>query len=326
MLELDVITNYTGKYERRKSMRGVEYAVWNLPMPRIEDKILDCVIYLYPSEVDARNGERAGGSGFLVGIPSKVYKQAHYVYAVTNSHVIKEGNSPVIRMNTKEGQTDVLNLKPIDWIHHPDGDDVAVCPVAFPPDRFKFSHIGQDLFLTKDIIREEGIGPGDDVYLVGRFVSHEGKQRNIPSVRFGNIAMMPWEPIRHKTRGIMVESYLVEAHSIAGYSGSPVFIHIPPMSVRPDKDGIDSTYRRWLLGLDWGHFINRETVKEKTAPDEPDREVAEGWWVYYNTGMMMVVPSWKMMDVLNLDVLKAPRDENDRKLAEERGLSDIQLD
>ncbi len=36
-------------------------------MPRITDDILDCVIYLYPSELDARNGERVGGSGEQIG-------------------------------------------------------------------------------------------------------------------------------------------------------------------------------------------------------------------------------------------------------------------
>ncbi len=288
-------------------------------MPRISDDILDCVIYLYPTELDARNGEKVGGSGFLVGIPSKVYENSWYVYAVTNSHVIREGNSPVIRLNTKEGQIDVLNLESGNWLHHPDGDDIAVCPIALPSDRFKFKFVTPNLFLTSEIIQEYAIGPGDDIFLVGRFVNHEGKQRNIPSARFGNIAMMPWEPIRHPTRGILQESFLIEARSIAGYSGSPVFVHILPFSKRPNTTTIHSVYSGpWLLGVDWGHIPVKEVVKEKTPPSEPEREVPEGWWVYYNAGMMAVVPVWKLVELLELEPLRTGREENEKKLAKEK--------
>ena len=38
-------------------------------MPRLTDAILDCAVYLYPSERAARRGEATGGSGFLIGIP-----------------------------------------------------------------------------------------------------------------------------------------------------------------------------------------------------------------------------------------------------------------
>lgn len=282
-------------------------------MPRISDDILDCVIYLYPTELDARNGEKVGGSGFLVAIPSKVFENAHYIYAVTNSHVIREGNSPVVRLNTKEGTMDVLNLETDDWLHHPDGDDVAVCPIALPLDYFKFKFVGQEMFLTEDVIKEHAIGAGDDVFLVGRFINHEGKQRNIPSVRFGNIAMMPWEPIRHPTRGILMESYLIEARSIAGYSGSPVFAHILPMSLRPHHNRMDTRYRVWLLGVDWGHIPVKEVVKEKAG-----NEVSEGWWVEYNAGMMGVVPVWKLAELLELEPLKTGREENEEKLAKEK--------
>lgn len=290
-------------------------------MPRIKDAILDCVIYLYPTESDARNGERAGGSGFLVGIPSKVYERTWYVYAVTNSHVIREGegNSPVIRLNTKDGQMDVLNLESANWFHHPDGDDIAVCPIGLQTEHFKFRLITPDLFITPEIIREHDIGAGDDVFLVGRFVNHEGKQRNIPSIRFGNIAMMNWESIRHPSRGIMMESFLIEVRSIAGYSGSPVFLYIPPLTKRPNKKGLEARgYGPWLLGIDWGHIPVKEMVKEKTEEGEPEREVSEGWWVRYNAGMAGVVPVWKLAELLELKPLKTGREENEEKLAKQK--------
>ena len=39
-------------------------------------------------------------------------------------------------------------------------------------------------------------GDRSDVFLVGRFINHEGQQRNAPTLRFGLIAQMPGDPIR----------------------------------------------------------------------------------------------------------------------------------
>ena len=40
-------------------------------MPRLPDKMLDCVCYLYESEDDARAGVEFGGTGFLISMPSE---------------------------------------------------------------------------------------------------------------------------------------------------------------------------------------------------------------------------------------------------------------
>jgi hypothetical protein len=325
--ELDQLTHssldlYTTGCEKRLSMRGNPYWVWRREMPRVEDALLDCIIYLYPTKKDACDGEHVGGTGFLVGIQSQVFPEAYYGYAVTNSHVIKEARAPVVRLNTRDGQTDVVNLKPENWFHHPNGDDVAVCPMGLPGDRFKFMFLGEEVFLTEKEMQDLEIGIGDEIFMVGRFVSHEGKQRNMPSVRFGNISMMPSEPIRHPTRGIMVDAYLVEARSIAGYSGSPVFVHILPMTMRPKNNKLDTTYKVRLLGIDFGHMRNVEKVRQKGS-SEP---VPEGWWVAYNSGMMMVSPVSKLSELLNIDVLIEQRRLQDEAFAKEKHENGIQLD
>ena len=160
-------------------------------MPRIKDIYLDCAIYLYPNKQCALNGERAGGSGFLVSIPSKIYTDISHRYAVTNSHVIREGQSPVIRMNTEHGAMDVLEYEIDDWTHHPDGDDIAVCPLQIDRKHFIYRTVDEEIFLSEEDIKEEDLGIGDEVFMIGRFVDHEGKQNNTPSIRFGNISMMP---------------------------------------------------------------------------------------------------------------------------------------
>jgi hypothetical protein len=243
-----------------------------------------------------------------------VLEDTFYLYAVTNRHVIREGNSPIVRLNTIEGKHNALQASEGDWVHHPDGDDIAVLHLGLSGKAYNYRYIPIDLFLTRDLIADYAIGPGDDTFMVGRFVSHEGRQRNLPSVRFGNIAMMPWEPLKHPTRGIMQESFVIETRSISGYSGSPVFVHIFPFMPRPKSGKQIGKYWLRLLGIDWGHIPIEEVVKQKTSPDEPQREVPEGWWVNYNAGMIAVVPAWKLTELLNIQSFKEGREQSEKQL------------
>ena len=277
-------------------------------MPRIDDHILECVVYLYPSEAHAKAGERAGGSGFIIGLPSGQHQDAWALYVVTNSHVIREGQSRVIRLNTKDGDFEAVATRDDHWYHHPDGDDLAVCPIGIADDRYKFKFISTTMFLTQVIIQEHNIGAGDDAFLVGRFVNHEGKQRNMPTVRFGNIAMMPWEPIWQESRGIRQESFLVEMRSIGGYSGSPVFVWIPPLVHRPETRALRTqAVGPWLMGVDWGHTASYETVLEQDCKTP----VQEKWKIRANTGMTAVVPAWRLADLLNSEELVLHRKKMD---------------
>lgn len=74
-------------------------------MPPIQDYFLNVVIYVYESELDAKNGEKVGGSGFLFGVPSKRIEKSYHIYAVTNRHVAKHPNNPTptLRINKKSG-------------------------------------------------------------------------------------------------------------------------------------------------------------------------------------------------------------------------------
>src|SRR5258708_16164609 len=73
-------------------------------------------------------------------------------------------------------------------------------------------------------------------YTVGLWRLLEGKERNLPVVHTGNIARLPGEekiPVRapNKVGGReMVDGYLIEAQTLKGLSGSPVFVR-PSCSV-----------------------------------------------------------------------------------------------
>lgn len=272
-------------------------------MPRIPDQYLDCSIYLYGSEADAHAGERTGGSGFLASVPSKIPGK-DFVYAVTNAHVIESG-CYTVRLNTQAGQFEVRDFDERNWIIPDNKDDIAVCVVSSLDEAIhKYRSVPISMFALRSTIDELAIGPGDDTFTVGRFVNADGKQRNTPSARAGTIAQMPWEPItqtrifgEHKQ-----ESYLVEARSISGFSGSPVFLYFLPFANRPDRPQADTTKMK-LLGVQWGYILDWETVKDEFGACLITRHK-----VQINTGMMGVVPAWILEDLLmNHPHLKARR-------------------
>jgi hypothetical protein len=271
-------------------------------MPRIPDYMLHVSIYLYPTVPDALTGEHIGGSGFLIGVPfqQKINGLQHsHVYAVTNSHVIRKG-SPVIRMNRREGGLDAIPLEPSQWIHHPYGDDIAVCPIQITDsDRAAFTL--KDALLTREALQEFDIGIGSDVVTIGRFISHEGKQQNLPVVRFGNIAMMPLEPILNDFTQLRQESFLIECHSTGGYSGSVVFASNRAFD-NDDKQG-------GIIGINWGNIYSTELVRNRMAEPLIIDEEEVKWRVRSNSGMMGVVPAWKLIELLELEELFVKRYE-----------------
>jgi hypothetical protein len=281
------------------------FYAWKWAVTRINDDLLDCVIYLYPSVEHAKKGERVGGTGFLLAVPTKLNPDKAFIYAITNSHVIREAKSPVIRLNTADGMTEVWPLAADHWLHHPDGDDLAITLLAgLDKSKHKWKSVDVGMLVTKGDLTKYDIGPGDDVVMVGRFMNHEGRQRNTPSARFGNISMMPWEPVLHG-RGIYQESFLVETRSLGGYSGSPVFTFQPgpPRGTMVLKNAEKEAMPDFLLGVDWGHLPITERVLDKDG--EP---VAQEWFVKSNSGQMAVVPAWRLRDLLDMEALVRVRD------------------
>jgi hypothetical protein len=291
-----------GRWITRNASGGQTLSYWMPSVPRIDDDYLDCVFYLYASEADAEDGAHTGGSGFLVGIPTTDLPQNFvFLYAVTNRHCIKDKGTIVVRMNTTEGKNAIYPTEESAWYLHPDGDDLAILLVSINPKGIKFRHVWRSDFLDKKAVSAMSIGPGDETFVVGRFINHEGKQRNLPTARFGCIAQMPWEPIR-QDHGFDQESFLVEARSIAGYSGSPVFVWIPPLTEREGvKDWIPHKifmkHGPWLLGVDWGHINDWEPLRDEIGrPINPNPKAAQ---IRLNTGMMAVVPAWKLAEMLD---------------------------
>jgi hypothetical protein len=300
----------TTHFVERRSFRGYPYWVLeDVNVARIEDNFLDCVLYMYKSREDAISGRAKGGSGFLVGIKSAAHSDMSFVYAVSNRHVVQNG-SLFIRLNTKEEVIDVLDTTIAQW-RFTDNQDIAVCPLALSGNH-KIRLVLDATFITKEIVSAENIGPGDDIFLVGRFMNHEGKQCNTPTVRFGHVSMMPRDPVGHSTNfSGTQESFLGDVHAISGFSGSPVFVAGSAMRQMPVGKASVLQFRQpapvWLLGVEWG-YLNQ---------DDPEwGPIAKG--VKENSGMTAIVPAWRLRELLDIEELQNIRKAEDDKISIER--------
>lgn len=266
-------------------------------------------IYLYPSVGAADAGRGYGGSGFMVSVPSSTKQNTIHLYAVTNRHVLTNGNH-VIRFNTKAGASSVAT-RPDEWtvaVH----DDLAVLPID-PPAGWEPGYIGVDLFLTADCkIAGFPIFPGDHVMFFGRFVSHEGQQRNNPVVRYGNISMLPDddEPIAlgHTSQ----VAFLVECRSLGGFSGSPAIITLADARLGGDKKGFIPTNELRFLGVDCGHLPFWSAISSHRGPGAQ----LPGMWAETNSGMAVVIPAWRLRALLDDPELLRRRADEDTMPAE----------
>jgi hypothetical protein len=210
---------------------GVPQTAWTpVGMPKIPDRVINSVFYLFASREEALSGKNPGGSGFIV-VHFYVTKddedffgtRHEFVYAVTNWHVAVDSGFSVIRLNKKDGGIDIIDLDPSEWTFLPGKCDVAVAELTIDENVHDVSGVSTDIFIDG---RMNDFGIGDDVFMLGLFVDHEGISKNTPSARFGNVSMLPSDgaAIRQPT-GHDGISYVVDMHSRTGFSGSPVFAY-----------------------------------------------------------------------------------------------------
>ena len=264
-------------------------------MPQILDDYLQLVFYVYESQGAAESASPkpdTGGTGFFIVVPFSEGTDDGSFYAVTAAHVVKDHASSVLRLNSRDGHTKTLAIARNEWVLHPGGDDLAVAPIRLDDSQFQIFASPPAAFLTDDVKDHWAMGPGDEVFIVGRFVNHEGVQRNTPTVRFGNIAMMPQEPIHNGEMQTERPAYLIETRSQCGYSGSPVFVYVsagtPRLLPGREKQAM-LTGGPWLLGVLWGYTKNETQLR--------------GYPQVFQTGLAAVVPISSLSELLGADRL-----------------------
>jgi hypothetical protein len=290
----------------------------NNMLMQISSEFLECVVFVHCEMGGIR---RPAGTAFFVSLPAEQNGNS-FRYLVTAKHVIdgvrahSSDRIVHLRVNVRGGGFDWVDSAVDDWVTL-EGDeyiDVAVLPwlntSALVVDH---QSIPAWAFLDNATLpKVHKVGLGDELFMTGLFVSHHGRKRNIPIVRFGNIAAMPDEPV-HTSEGNM-SAYLAEARSLGGLSGSPAFVVIGPLRV--DDKGEADIYRRSirLLGLVRGHWDAELTEEE--ADTLIDSHL-DGRRELVNMGIAIIVPVDKILEVLN-----QPMPEENRRAQEEEFASE----
>jgi hypothetical protein len=257
---------------------------------QIPDEFRKCVAFLAVEDTDSF---RFIGTCFFVSRPA--FGNRSFRYLVTARHVVDDLLNGVdkllVRLNTKIGDA-VWSELPMDkWTFHPtdNGVDVAVMAANFDWSGFDHFHVALHAAATKEVMKREGFGIGDEVFVTGLFRHYKGERRNIPIIRIGNISALGEEKVQTKRYGAM-EAYLVECRSIGGLSGSPVFLHSGAFRVVNNAlKPVDISF--YLLGLIHGHW-DTDAVDVDAIEDATNIEKI-------NTGIAIIVPVDKILEVLN---------------------------
>lgn len=257
-------------------------------MPAIDPEYLTGVAFLYRTVEEAKAHARIGGTALPFGMivqPGDTKETTFYaLYLVSNAHVVFGASACVARLNRKDGgPPDIFNIDQNAWISVP-GHDLAIAPfgdarsesgVLPSRDLHDFIFCGENQVLTKEQIEAHQIDIGDEVFMIGRFMNMQGKDRNQSAARFGSISMM-LESLRNRYLRADQLGYSVEMRSRTGFSGSPVFTYGNAFTtIKPRK--LPNFFG--LLGINWG-YVN-----------DPDADPGEE-----NTWLNGVVPGWAILD------------------------------
>lgn len=280
-------------------------------MPRIPNAIIDCTFFLYRSKEDALASKDAGGTGFSIFMKSETWSEITYFYAVTNWHVAVRDGCSVIRLNTIDGTTDIIEKGPEDWVFDENGYDLAISPLIFEFSKHNAKPIPIELIYRKNCNAPETytVGLGDDVFMLGRFIDIDNTPTNTPAARFGNISVMPTPIEQAGPKVSLKDSYCLDMHSRTGYSGSPVFVYrTPGTNIAHTLDSGAPDLEKsmlFLLGVHSAQF--QEELKMAGTKDE---------YVTGGSGMTIAIPSHNILKLLNTDELKKRREEDDTKWGE----------
>jgi hypothetical protein len=273
-------------------------------MEAIPEDFLRTVVFLCTDKVTPSGSHIPKATGFFVRTKdSPIWLN----YVVTARHCIEKARSTssklYVRMNCCDGKFEEFPTEVDDWFIH-DRADVAAIPFV-PESKRKLDFA---VYRIEDSIggapdykatverfgQQQEIRPriGHQVYFLGLFTEEYGERRNLPVARFGHISRMP-TPIRTKIceTWYTLTAYLMEFHSLGGYSGSPVFVMYPTVVQDSRTYQVDLTWANGLMGILSGHYEIKEDG-DKEAEYYEDIETT------MNSGMALVTPSVAIKELL----------------------------
>jgi len=261
---------------------------------QLPDNIKKSVVFL--AMKNPVGGYVLGGTAFIISYPSKIDGLA-FQFLVTARHNIEKFlenglKEFSLRVNCTDGTAKWVDMPLDGWIVN----EAKACDLALKSfslgDNLDWDHyhIPYDAFVDSTFIERWHVQEGDEVFSVGLYKRHEGTEKNIPIVRVGNIASMEQPDI--PTKFGATRAYLIESRSIAGLSGSPVFVNLGAFRAqRTDVDKPAITLNLpmggnsiifGLLGIMHGHFDIKDEDSNKSV----------------NEGIGVVIPAMRILEVL----------------------------
>ena len=197
----------------------------------------------------------------------------------------------VLRLNPHAPDASLITVTvPIaKWFSHPSDNsvDVAITEMGIAPNA---DHLVWPFAFcaNRQTFIDNEVELGDEVFISGLFKHHFGNRRNIPIVRIGNLAAFDDEKISTEVFGD-IEGFLIEARSMGGLSGSPVFLNLGVVRHIGGEVKHAASKRPviYLLGLVHGHFLLEPDVSPEDAITEE-----------INAGIAIVVPMNSIFSVI----------------------------
>ncbi len=254
------------------------------------------------------------GTAFVVSMPdSRLPPNSGFTYLVTNRHVaapgVEDGKPCKVAQYIVRGDRRVpdatgayitVNRVPstaFRWIFPSDESvDLAIVPFAADWQNVDLIALPTTLFMTDAEKVSNRVEEGDSVMFAGVFAQMIGQTHSEPIVRQGKIAMMPREPMPTTLRKLG-DVYLVDCHVFGGNSGSPMFVDLAGQRY----NGLTAGFNYRLLGVVSGYVTEGAKFELQTVASYAGTVAA-------NSGVAMVVPSQKLLDLLGDSALKSLRD------------------
>jgi hypothetical protein len=265
--------------------------------------VKSCITFIFVYEENA-GAPKPCGTGFLVGVPLESDPTKVQVFLVTAKHVLHDQSENylkdiVVRLNLRIGGSELIKI-PIDegklFVHDDPDVDIVAYPLNPNATVYDYGVIMPQNFATKEVISNNEISEGEDVFFAGLFESHIGQRQNQPIMRFGKLSLMTdekieWtDPIRGSPR--YTELYLMECLSFGGNSGSPVFFYLSP--TRKSNVIYIGPAQIHLAGIIKGSFHQTDILGANT-------------FLKQNVGIAAVTPTYKLSEILYSESLRAFR-------------------
>jgi hypothetical protein len=261
---------------------------------RVPDMVLKSVGFV-GEVVDEESGEGdLHATGFILSIPTQEPNRKLHVF-VTAKHAVEALKDREVYFLTNRKGGGAIRIRDhagCMWVHQTDKTcDCVVMPFNVAPE-MDYNSIAFDSLVTPETMQSYNIGIGDEVFFPGLFTYAPGDKENMPIVRHGNLAMLPKEQIQIESG--FADVYLIEARSIGGLSGSPVFVR--PTKIVTMGDGKQCAVLAdpdtfFCLGLICGHWDIREGELNKAFAALDRRNGV-------NLGIGIVVPAYKIREII----------------------------